>query len=358
MRRSSSPTRLPKFLPSARHTFVVEAPDVGRRLDAFLAARLPEISRTRLQGLIASRYVTLRSGSGRPASAAAGGRRLRPSDRLRAGDHVDVEIPPVPSAAAELRPERIPLAVIYEDDDLLVVDKPAGMTVHPGAGRSSGTLVHALLARYPDLPRIGGADRPGIVHRLDKDTSGLLVVAKTEAAWRSLQTQIQSRRARRGYLALVHGRLARPSGVIDAAIGRDRRHRTRMAVVASGRRAVTNYRVAERFDAATLLLVDLDTGRTHQIRVHCAHIGHPVVGDPVYGRKPNRWGMRRQALHAHALAFVHPVSGAALAFSAPLPDDIGEALRALRLASGRRGRPAAGGRAPASGDPSGPPGRR
>ncbi|MGH2376783.1 MAG: RluA family pseudouridine synthase, partial [bacterium] len=206
--------------------------------------------------MIASGHVVLGARVSRAATSVSK-KRVRPSDRLRAGDHVDVEIPPLPAAAdphtgAPLAPEPIPLAVVYEDSDLLVIDKAVGMTVHPGAGRSSGTLVHAVLAHSPGLPLIGGADRPGIVHRLDKDTSGLLVVAKTEAAWRGLQTQIQSRRARREYLALVHGRLGRPSGMIDAPIGRDPRHRTRMAVVASGRRAVTHYTVAERFEDATL----------------------------------------------------------------------------------------------------------
>lgn len=265
--------------------------------------------------------------------------RVRPSDRLRGGDHVDVEIPPLPAAATAPAPEPIPLAVVYEDSDLLVVDKPVGMTVHPGAGRSTGTLVHAVLAHSPGMALIGGADRPGIVHRLDKDTSGLLVVAKTEAAWRGLQAQIQSRRARREYLALVHGRLERSSSVIEAPIGRDPRHRTRMAVVASGRRAVTHYTVAERFEDATLLQVRLDTGRTHQIRVHLAHIGHPVVGDPIYGRRANAWGMRRQALHARTLAFAHPTTGADMVFHAPLPTDFEEALQTLRAASPRRVRP-------------------
>ncbi len=319
-----SPRRPSKFLPSGRYTFAVEAPDEGRRLDAYLASRLPQVSRTRLQGLIAAGHV------------AVGGARLRPGHRLRAGDRIEVEIPPAPSDAP-LRPEPIPLAVLYEDDTLIVIDKPAGMTVHPGAGQRSGTLVHAMLAHCPDLAGVGGADRPGIVHRLDKDTSGLLVVAKTEAALRSLQAQIQSRRARRDYLALVHGRLRRASGVIDAPIGRDPRHRTRMAVIASGRRAVTHYRVAESFDEATLLEVRLETGRTHQIRVHCAHLGHPLVGDPVYRRRANPWGLRRQALHASRLAFEHPASGRSLTFNAPLPGDIEAALRALRAASGRRG---------------------
>jgi 23S rRNA pseudouridine1911/1915/1917 synthase len=229
-----------------------------------------------------------------------------------------------------LEPEPIPLDIAYEDGELLVINKPAGMTVHPGAGRQSGTLVHAVLAHCPELPGIGGEHRPGIVHRLDKDTSGLLVVAKTETALRHLQAQIQARGARRDYAALVHGRMAKREGTVDAPIGRDPRHRTRMAVVASGRRAVTHYRVAEVFEGATLLDVRLETGRTHQIRVHCAHVGHPVVGDPVYSRRPNPLGLVRQALHAHRLAFTHPASGAALSFTAPLPDDMAAALRILR----------------------------
>ncbi len=267
--------------------------------------------------------------------------RVRPSDRLRSSDRVEVEIPPLPAAATALAPDPILLlSVVYEDSDLLVVDKPAGMTVHPGAGRPSGTLVQAVLAHAPDLPLIGGADRPGIVHRLDKDTSGVLVVAKTEAAWRGLQAQIQSRRARREYLALVHGRVERPSGVIEASIGRDPRHRTRMAVVASGRRAVTRYTVAERFDDATLLDVRLDTGRTHQIRVHLAYLGHPVVGDPVYAHRANPWGIRRQALHARTLAFTHPTTGKEMVFHAPLPADFEEALLALRASPAHRVRAA------------------
>ncbi len=265
-----------------------------------------------------------------------GARRARPSDRLHAGDRIEVEIPP--ARVVSLEPESIPLDIAYEDGDLLVINKPAGLTVHPGAGRQTGTLVHAILAHCPDLPGIGGEQRPGIVHRLDKDTSGLLVVAKTEAALRHLQAQIQARRARRDYIALVHGRMAKREGTIDAPIGRDPRHRTRMAVVASGRRAVTHYRVAEAFEGATLLDVRLETGRTHQIRVHCAHLGHPVVGDPVYGRRPNPWGLARQALHAHRLAFVHPGSGAALSFTASLPADMASALRVLRSHSSARER--------------------
>jgi len=257
---------------------------------------------------------------------------VRPSYRVRAGDQIVVEIPP--AHPVELRPEPIPLEIVYEDGDLLVVNKPAGLVVHPGAGRPTGTLVHALLAHCPDLPGIGGEVRPGIVHRLDKDTSGLLVVAKTDAALRSLQAQIQARRAGRDYLALVHGAVAVGEGTIDAPVGRHPRHRTRMAVVASGRRAVTRYRVVERFADATLLELRLQTGRTHQIRVHCASIGHPIVGDRVYGRRPNPWGLRRQALHAFRLTFVHPTTGAEMSFVAPLPADIEAALGRLREARG------------------------
>jgi 23S rRNA pseudouridine1911/1915/1917 synthase len=304
----------------------VEAAAAGQRLDTYLAARLPALSRTRLQRLIEGGHVAHHAGG----RGLAGGRRrtARAGDRLRAGDRVEVVIPPTRSAG--LVPEPIPLDVVFEDAEVLVINKPAGLTVHPGAGRQTGTLVHAILAHCPGLPGIGGEDRPGIVHRLDKDTSGLLVVAKTERALRALQAQIQTRRAGREYRALVHGRVARPDGRIEAPIGRDPRHRTRMAVVASGRRAVTHYRVAEAFGAATLLDVRLETGRTHQIRVHCAYVGHPVVGDPVYGRRPNPWGLARQALHAHRLTFAHPLSGAPVSFTAPLPADMATALRLLR----------------------------
>jgi 23S rRNA pseudouridine1911/1915/1917 synthase len=254
---------------------------------------------------------------------------------VRAGERVRVEIPP--AEPARLTPEFLPLTIVYEDADLLVIDKPAGLAVHPGAGRRSGTLVHAVLAHAPDLAGVGGALRPGLVHRLDKDTSGLLVVAKNDAALRSLQEQVQTRGMRREYLALVHGHVAPSTGMVEAPIGRDAHHRTRMAIVASGRRAVTHYRVLERFAGATLLEVRLETGRTHQIRVHCASLGHPVIGDPVYGRQPNPWGLRRQALHAFRLSFAHPRSGVALRFLAPLPPDLEPVLRQLRAGSNERG---------------------
>ncbi|MGH6719110.1 MAG: RluA family pseudouridine synthase [Alphaproteobacteria bacterium] len=314
--------------PGDAFTFIVEAAAHGRRLDVYLAEKLPASSRARAQALIVGNLVRIDSRAARRG-------RVRAGDRVRAGETITVEIPPAKPVG--LHPEHIPLDIVYEDEHLLVIDKPAGMTVHPGAGRSTGTLVHAVLAHCPDLPGIGGEQRPGIVHRLDKDTSGLLVVAKTEEALRALQTQIQTRHARREYIALVHGRVTHPHGTIDAPIGRDPRHRTRMAVVASGRRAQTHYRVTEVFDRATLVEARLETGRTHQIRVHFASIGHPVVGDPVYARRPNPWGLRRQALHAFRLAFDHPVSGQALAFASPVPPDMREAIDAVRgVPSGRR----------------------
>lgn len=292
------------------------------------------MSRARLQALIAAGHVTVVGAATSGLKGTSRGR-IRPADRVRAGDRIEVVIPPVVPTALE--PEPITLAIVHEDEHVLVVDKPAGMTVHPGAGRQSGTLVHAVLAHSPEMAGIGGEHRPGIVHRLDKDTSGLMVVAKSDAALRRLQAELQARRVRREYLALVHGVVAQQEGTVDAPIGRDPRHRTRMAVVASGRRAVTHYRVVERFPRATLLAIRLETGRTHQVRVHCAHIGHPVVGDPVYARRPNPWGMRRQALHACRLAFAHPVDGQEMTFDAPLPPDLDVALGLLRAAKDNPG---------------------
>jgi 23S rRNA pseudouridine1911/1915/1917 synthase len=294
----------------------------------FLAGRLPEWSRARLQALIAGGRVAI---AGREAP--------KPSLRVRAGDRIVVDVPP--PEPSTIRPEPIPLNVVHEDADVLVIDKPAGLAVHPGAGRRTGTLAHAVLAHAPDLTGIGGELRPGIVHRLDKDTSGLIVVAKNERALRRLQQAIQLRLVRREYTAIVHGRVRRAGGTIDAPIGRDPRHRTRMAVVASGRRAVTHFRVAECFADASLLEVRLDTGRTHQIRVHCASIGHPLIGDPVYGRGVPSRGLARQALHAGRLSFPHPTTGAAMAFESPLPEDLRALVRRLRTAgasaSSRRG---------------------
>ncbi len=300
---------------TSRKRLAVDAAHDGARLDVFLAARLPAVSRSRLHGLIAAGAVRV------------AGRVRKPASRVHRGLEVTVEIPD--DAPAEASAEPIPLDVRYEDRDLLVVNKPAGLPVHPGPGHAGGTLVNALLARVPDLAGVGGVVRPGIVHRLDKDTSGLLVVAKNEAALSALQEAIKARRVRREYLALVHGRVVAQDGTIEAPIARHPRHRRRMAVVPGGRPAVTQYRVRRRFSTATLVEASLQTGRTHQIRVHFAHLGHPLVGDPVYGPRRGAWGMTRQALHAYRLRFAHPRTGMAIVVEAPLPDDMVAALKAL-----------------------------
>ncbi len=299
-----------------RKRLAVDAAHDGARLDVFLRTRLPRLSRSRIHDLILAGHIRVQ------------GERRKPAARVHRGQEVTVEIPaPEPSA---LRPEPIPLDVRYEDDDLLVINKPPGRPVHPGPGHATGTLVHAILARVPDLAGVGGVLRPGIVHRLDKDTSGLLVVAKNDQTLRALQAAIKARTVTRRYLALVHGRVIPFEGTIEAPIARHPHRRKQMAVVASGRPAATRYRTREQFSAAALVEASLLTGRTHQIRVHFAHIGHPVVGDSVYGRRREAWGMTRQALHAARLAFPHPRTGVAVAVEAPLPEDMAAALDRLR----------------------------
>jgi 23S rRNA pseudouridine1911/1915/1917 synthase len=318
-------------------SYHVPAADAGQRLDVFLA-RASGMSRARIQRLVADGQVLL---DGRPVKASAA---------VAAGQRVRLAIPPPEPLA--LRPEPIPLEILFEDDDLLVLNKPAGLVVHPGAGRSTGTLVHALLAHCGRLPGIGGVERPGIVHRLDRETSGVMAVAKTEAAHRALSHQFKARIVRKRYLALAHGRIAAAEGRIEAPIGRREQDRTRMGVrQAGGREARTTYRVLGRLPEMTLLELGLETGRTHQIRVHLAYIGHPVVGDRVYGgrreaRARSEGWPERQMLHAWRLAFHHPRTGERLEFTAPPPDDFarmaGEALAAIE-ASGERPRPGAAG---------------
>lgn len=286
------------------------------RLDAFLASKLQGLSRMRIQWLIKAGLVTV---DGRPQRA---------SFRVKAGQRILVEIPPPPEG--ELRPEEIPLEIVYEDEDLLVINKPPGLVVHPGAGRSSGTLVNALLAYAPEIAGVGSPLRPGIVHRLDKDTSGLLVVARNDESYHHLSAQIKERKVSRAYLALVHGDLSQEAGTIEAPIGRHPQFRRRMAVTPAGRRAITHYRVLERFGEYTFVEVSLETGRTHQIRVHFSHIGHPLVGDPVYGRRSNPFGLARQALHAYKLSLRHPRTGESMEFTAPPPRDLEKALERLR----------------------------
>ena len=273
------------------------------------------------------------------------GRAARPSLRLKEADQVVVEVPP--RRASPLEPEARPLTIVHEDDALLVLDKPAGLVVHPGAGVQSGTLVHALLHHVPAIATVGGEGRPGIVHRLDKDTSGLLVVAKTEEAYLALVEAMRERRVTRVYHALVWGDPGPNHGLIDLPIGRDPKDRKRMAVVRQGGRpSRTHWKVIERFGLATLVEVRLETGRTHQIRVHLAAVRHPVLGDPIYGGRVRKSlslrpsersladallrAMRRQALHAASLEFTHPVSGGPLRFESPIPEDLARALELLR----------------------------
>ena len=297
-------------------TVVLQATYSGERLDKYLAQELSDLSRVQVQRLIAAGKVRVN------------GAAVRSSFHLKTGDQIVIHVPP--PQPAEIRPEAIPLSIIYEDADLLVIDKPAGMVVHPAHGHRSGTLVNALLARYPQLAEVGGAERAGIVHRLDKDTSGLILVAKHGAAQKELQRQFKHHAVEKVYLALVEGRVEPTQGVIDVPIGRDKRQRKQMAVLRSGRQACTEYRVVERFDDHTLVEARPQTGRTHQIRVHFAFIGHPLVGDRVYGYRRQRLRIERQFLHAQTLSFRLPSAGEVVEFHSPLPDDLRRVLDELR----------------------------
>jgi 23S rRNA pseudouridine1911/1915/1917 synthase len=287
----------------------LQVPSIGRgmRLDRFLADELPHFSRSRLQALIREGHVTLNE------------KKARPRETLRTGDRIRLVEPPPEKIATE--PENIPLDVLFEDDDLLVINKPAGMVVHPGAANTSRTLVNALLAHCRTLSGIGGKERPGIVHRLDKETSGCLVVAKNDAAHHSLSRQFAERTVEKVYLALVAGTLRKAHGVIDAGIGRHPKHRQRMAVNKErGRSARTDYRVVQSSGGISLIECVLHSGRTHQIRVHLHHLGYPVLGDKVYGRQRTP-EFPRLMLHAWKLGFDHPRGGKRLTFEAPVPED-------------------------------------
>ncbi|HEY9765996.1 MAG TPA: RluA family pseudouridine synthase [Chroococcales cyanobacterium] len=287
------------------------------RLDSFLAGELDELSRSRIGHLIEAGRVKL------------DGRLPKASVKLRGGEKIEIDLPP-PEPALAL-PEEIPLSIAYEDGDLIVIDKPQGMVVHPAPGAAAGTLVNALLFHCRDLSGIGGVNRPGIVHRLDKDTSGLLVVAKNDFSHQDLSRQISEKSALRQYYALVVGRLKDGEGLIDAPIGRHPTERIKMAIVAGGRPSRTRYRVLEEFRGFSLLELTLESGRTHQIRVHLASLGHPVVGDPVYGNKaPTPVKLPGQALHAFRLAFHHPRSGESLSFTANPPLPFQKLLNLLR----------------------------
>jgi 23S rRNA pseudouridine1911/1915/1917 synthase len=324
-------------------TAEVDESHAGERLDRFLSAALPQLSRTRVQALIKEGQV-----------ASSGATIEDTKYRVKPGERFELAVPP--SAEAALAPEAIPLAVVYEDDALIVINKPASLVVHPGAGQPAGTLVNALIAHCgKSLSGIGGVARPGIVHRLDKDTSGLMVVAKTDRAHRALAEQFADHgrigELERSYLALVWGAPSKPQGRVDAPIGRHPTSRTKMAVLPpeKGRHAVTYWRVVETYGhdkdgpIASLLECRLETGRTHQVRVHLAHIGHPLIGDSLYGRgfksklkklpqaaQAKVAALNRQALHAERLVFVHPVSGTLLEFNSPLPKDLSEIADILK----------------------------
>jgi 23S rRNA pseudouridine1911/1915/1917 synthase len=289
------------------------ADQYGGRLDKFVTEKLPELSRTYAQKLITDGCITVNN------------QVVKASQRLNTGDRLTISIPPpVPST---LTPENIPLSVLYEDEDLLVIDKPAGLTVHPAPGTPNHTLVNAVLARLPELPDTGDRLRPGIVHRLDKDTSGLVLVAKNRLALSKLTDQFKTRSVLKVYLVLVRGHLSPESGFIDAPIGRDPSNRKRMAVVDSGREARTKYRVIKYTGNCTLIEVMPETGRTHQIRVHLSAIGYPVVGDKTYGVKSAF--LSRQFVHAHRLGFRLPSSDEYVEFESELPSDLEQALERL-----------------------------
>jgi 23S rRNA pseudouridine1911/1915/1917 synthase len=290
-----------------------------QRLDKFLVNCLPEYSRSRLQALIKEERVTI---NGRPAR--------KTGHKLEGGEIVHVHVPP--PEETDLVPEAIPLDVIFENQDLLVVNKPAGMVVHPAAGHQSGTLVHAVLAHSPDIEGVGGEKRPGVVHRLDKNTSGLILLAKNDTAHRWLQNQFRARRVEKTYLALVDGAPPTSRGRIEAAIGRDTQQRKTMTVlpIGKGRQATTEYFTEQAFPQHTLLEVHPVTGRTHQIRVHLSFLGCPVVGDTVYGRHQPSLPLRRQFLHAARLVIRLPGESRPTRFEAPLPEELEQVLDQLR----------------------------
>ncbi len=299
-------TAVPEF-----HEFTVEVSE--SRLDQYLAGLDTGMTRSQLSRLIVEGQALV---NGRPA---------KPSSKVRAGDSVSLSVPP-PRPTGVVAQD-IPVTVVYQDESVVVIDKPAGLAVHPGPGHPDMTLVNALLAMCPDIQGIGGEIRPGIVHRLDKDTSGLMMVAKTHQAHNDLSAQIKARQVTKGYLALVEGSLKSTEGKVDAPVGRHPRRRTRMAVVVGGKEARTNYKVRQELRGHSLVELYLETGRTHQIRVHMAHLGHPLVGDTTYGHASHL--VDRHFLHAFHLGFKHPITGEPLDFKIDLPPDLTPAIDAL-----------------------------
>lgn len=296
--------------------FVAAGDDKGARLDVFLADKLPDISRSRIKGCIEMGMVKVR---GEQVSKAG--------YPLKEGDLVEIAVADAVELSVE--PENLPLNIVYQDSDFAVINKAQGMVTHPAAGSPDGTLVNAVLYHIKDLSGINGVLRPGIVHRLDKDTSGLILIAKNDCAHLSLTTQIAEKTAKRFYIALVDGNVKADAGVIEQPVDRNPKDRKKMAVVKDGRPAKTAYKVLERFGRYTLMEFELFTGRTHQIRVHCAYMRHPVVGDPLYGGS-NAFGLKGQLLHAARLVVNHPSTGERMEFTAPLPDYFREVLAKLR----------------------------
>lgn len=296
---------------------IITEQEAGQRADVALAALL-ELTRSNMQKLLEE------------GRAVKGAKVLKANYKLRLGDEITVTLPePQP---LDVQPENIPLDIIYEDDDVVVVNKPRGMVVHPAAGNYSGTLVNALLYHCQNLSGINGVIRPGIVHRLDKDTSGIMICAKNDAAHVSLSQQIQNKTAQRTYLAVVRGNIKTDEGVIETLIARDKNDRKKMAVVKEdGRQAITEYQVLERFGKYTIVRCKLRTGRTHQIRVHMEYLGYPLVGDPKYSPMKTPFAINGQALHSQTLEFDHPRTGQRLHFAAPLPEDLQKIVTRLRL---------------------------
>jgi 23S rRNA pseudouridine1911/1915/1917 synthase len=313
---------------SGAFTLFVDKSDAGKRLDILIAAKVSDYSRSHIAGLIVNGKIQV------------DGVVKKPGYRVKAGDEIRVVLPLPESVSFD--PEPIEIDIIYEDEDLIIIDKPAGFVVHPAPGHHTGTLVNALLYRYPELSTLAEDFRSGIVHRLDKNTSGLLIVAKNPVAHKNLSAQFKSRKIRKTYLALVWGEVKADSGVISLPVGRHPVDRKRMSTHSrKARSAETWWKVSERFEGLTLLELGLQTGRTHQIRVHCAAINHPIVGDPVYGRRKARKKASkavalisrtagRQMLHAWRLEFSHPITHKALSYEAPIPRDMAELIKKLR----------------------------
>lgn len=301
-----------------RIEIIIDDSNSGKRLDGVLASQLADMSRSFIQKLFDNGSITVN------------GKACNKKTKGASGDVIVIQVPE--PEHLDVEPENIPLEIVYEDDDLLVVNKPAGMVVHPAPGNYSGTLVNALMYHCGDnLSAINGVVRPGIVHRIDKDTSGLLMVAKSDRAHSGLSAQLKDHSLTRKYRAIVYNNIKEDEGTVDAPIGRDPKNRLRNTVIyENSREAVTHYRVLERFGDFTLIEAVLETGRTHQIRVHMTHIKHPLLGDDLYGPEKNKIGAQRQMLHAGVLGFIHPVTGEYIEFEAPLPEDFQKVLNKLR----------------------------